>query len=125
MRRIDRGFFIIFACAALGASIPVKADVAAEEPWVPVAAAYRTMLFLADIEPVPWDRIREAYERKHPAAASETPAKALIESLNHGTGGTLAAAIASAIAQKDRQLLYEAASRAIARFACERLAEAA
>ena len=125
MRRIDRGFFIIFACAALGASISVKADVAAEEPWVPVAAAYRTMLFLADIEPVPWDRIREAYERKHPAAASETPAKALIESLGRDAGETAATTIANAIAQKDRQRLYEAATRATSRFVRARLAEAA
>jgi cytochrome c peroxidase len=125
MRHVIRGFFILFACAAVGTAMSAKADTATEEPWSPVAAAYRTMLFLADIEPVPWDRIREAYERKHAAAASETPAKVLIESLDHGTGGTAAAAIASAIAQKDRQLLYEAATRATSRFACERLAEAA
>jgi cytochrome c peroxidase len=125
MRHIDRGFFIIFACAALGASISVKADIAAEEPWVPVAAAYRTMLFLADIEPVPWDRIREAYERKHPAAVSETPARALIEALGRDAGETAATAIANAIAQKDRQRLYEAATRATSRFARARLAEAA
>jgi cytochrome c peroxidase len=125
MRHVIRRFFILIVSAAFGMAIPANADDVAEQPWAPVAAAYRTMVFLADIEPVPWDRIREAYERKHPAAASETPAKVLIESLNHGTGGTLAAAIASAIAQKDRQLLYEAATRAIARFACERLAEAA
>jgi cytochrome c peroxidase len=125
MRHVIRGFFILFACATAGTALSVKADTVTEEPWSPVAAAYRTMLFLADIEPVPWDRVREAYERKHPAAASDTPAKVLIETLDHGTGGTAAAAIAHAIAQKDRQLLYEAATRATARFACERLAEAA
>ena len=125
MRYVVRGFFILFACAAFGASVPVKAHPVAEEPWVPVAAAYRTMLFLADIAPVPWDKIREAYERKHPSAVSEKSAKVLIEALDRGTGDSAAVAIANAIAQKDRQLLYETATRATSRFARERLAKAA
>jgi cytochrome c peroxidase len=125
MPRVVRRFFILFACAALGASMSVKAHIVAEEPWVPVAAAYRTMLFLADIEPVPWDKIREAYERKHPAAVSDKSARVQIESLDRGAGDTAAAAIASAIAQKNRQLLYEAATRATSRFTRQRLAEAA
>src|SRR5919108_1140300 len=125
MRHVVRGFFILFACAAFGASMSVKAHPVAEQPWLPVAAAYRTMLFLADIEPVPWDKIREAYERKHPSAVSDKSAKVLIESLDRTGSDSTAAAIANAIAQKDRQLLYETATRATSRFARERLAEAA
>jgi cytochrome c peroxidase len=125
MRHVVRGFFIILACAALGASNSAKAHPVAEEPWLPVAAAYRTMLFLADIEPVPWHKIREAYERKHPAAVGEKSAKVWIESLDRGGSDSVAAAIAAAIAQKDRQRLYEAATRATSRFARARLAEAA
>lgn len=126
MRHGIRGFFIMLVgCAAVGAAMSAKAHIVAEEPWAPVAAAYRTMLFLADIEPVPWDRIRDAYEQKHPAAPNGKPPKVLIETLDRGTAESAATALGSAIAQKDRQLLYEAATRATSRFARKQLTEAA
>lgn len=69
-------FVTAAACGTLG---PANAHIVAEEPWHPAAAAYRTMLFLGNLEPVAWDLISEAYDRKHPAAAVDQPARLFFE----------------------------------------------
>ena len=42
--------FLVIAGAAL--IRPANAHIVTEEPWHPAAASYRTMLFLADLQPV-------------------------------------------------------------------------
>jgi cytochrome c peroxidase len=98
---------------------PAGAHIVIEEPWHPAAAGYRTMLFIADLKPVVWELVGEAYEGKHPAAVTERPAKASFDALPEG------AAIGKAIAAKDRQALYEAATRGMSRLTRQALADAA
>jgi cytochrome c peroxidase len=97
---------------------PAGAHIVIEEPWHPAAAGYRTMLFLADLKPVVWELVGEAYERKHPAAVTERPAKASFDALPEG------AAIGKAIAARDRQALYEAATRGMSQLTRQALGEA-
>jgi cytochrome c peroxidase len=104
-----------------GALVPARADVVIEVPWHPAAAAYRTMLFMADLDPVPWDLLQRAYDSNHPAAAIPRPAKLFFEALP----GDAASAISKAIDDKDRQALYEAASRAMSQLIRKALADTA
>ncbi len=78
------------------------------------------MMFIGELKPVVWDLISEAYDQKHPAAATDRPAKIFFDALPDGAG----AAVAKAIAAKDRQALYEAATRATSRLVRRTLAEA-
>ena len=119
MLRLLRGCLLAVGLlpAALG---PAHADVVTEIPWHPAAASYRTMLFLADLEPVAWDLVLEAYERTHPAAASPRAAKEFFGGLEGNAGD----AIVQAIALNDRQTLYETASRGLSQLIRQALAEA-
>jgi len=100
---------------------PANADVVIEVPWHPAAASYRTMLFLADLQPVAWELILEAYEQNHPAAAIPRPAKPFFDALPSDIGS----AVTKAIASKDRQALYESTSRAMSQVVRKALAETA
>ena len=95
--------------------------VVTEEPWHPAAAAYRTMLFMADLVPAPWDEIRRAYEEPHPAAAIQRPASTYFDALP----ADMNVAIVDAIASENRQALYEASTRAVSWLARAALAETA
>lgn len=115
------GCLAVLLASAVGCAGPAAAHIVTEEPWHPAAAAYRTMLFLGDLEPVLWDLIAEAYDRKHPAAMVERPAKAFFDALPGGGGE----AIATAIGARDRQALYQAATRATSQLVRKSLADAA
>ena len=115
------GRFLAFLVAAFTFVTPASSTVVSEEPWHPVVAAYRTMLFMADLVPPPWDEIRKAYEEPHPAAAIQRPANTFFDALPDGMGVT----IASTIETKDRQRLYEASTRAVSQLARKALADAA
>ena len=119
MRRLRTSAF--FAAIMAGSLNPASAHIVTEEPWHPAAAGYRTMLFIADLKPVVWELVGEAYERKHPAAVTERPAKASFDALPDGAG----AAIGKAIAAKDRQALYESATRGMSRLVRQTLGDAA
>lgn len=112
---------------ALVAILPILAfvtsassTVVTEEPWHPAAAAYRTMLFMADLVPPPWQQIRAAYEEPHPASDFEQPAKTFFDELPGEYGQDIAAAITA----EDRQALYELATRAVSRLIRAALADA-
>ena len=62
------------------------ADPPKQAPWRPDAAAYRNTLFLAELEPVPWDAIAAAWTEPGAGAAFDRPAFALIESRAAGAG---------------------------------------
>lgn len=101
---------LVVACLSASASL---ATVVAEKKWDPFAGSFQTMLFMADLKPVPWEKIRVAFEQ--PLSASEVliSGDKRLGELLPDDGGALSAAISDAIASKDRQLLYEAASRAL------------
>ncbi len=90
-----------------------------QAPWHPVAAAYRTTLFLAGLLPVPWGGIEDAWMVPHADAALVDPA---FDLLRRRPGGTEAAeAIAAAIGMQERQAVFSAATRAVAGLLVERL----
>lgn len=97
-----------------------SSTVVTEQPWHPVAAAYRTMLFMADLVPPPWQQIRAAYDKPHPASDFKQPAQSFFDELPGGDGQDIAAAIAS----EDRQALYESATRGVSRLIRAALADA-
>ncbi len=109
--------FLASALAALAAvvlSVNVSwATVAVERKWDPFAGSFQTILFMADLTPVPWEKIRVAFEQ--PLSASEIPVSGQqrLQELLPDNGADLSAALSKAISNKDRQQLYEAASRAL------------
>lgn len=125
MRRWIGHWLIVAVIAARVGVAPAQAHIVAEEPWHPAAAAYRTMLFIADLRPVVWPLIQEAYDRKSPGASVETPAKVFFDALTDGGTGKPGTAIATAIAREDRQALYEATTRAVSQLVRRSLVEAA
>lgn len=97
----------------IGATVLVgvaNAHIVREDPWHPVAAAYRASMFLGDLVPVPWERVGAAWTEAYPGALSEDPA---LERLAGLDGGQAAAeSIKAAINARNRQQLYESGSRA-------------
>ena len=108
-------FVVAVACAT-----PATSHIVTEEPWHPAAAAYRSMLFMADLVPVPWQLVREAYEEKHLAAAIQRPTKDFVDRVSPEAS----AAISAAIDANDRQALYESTTRALSRLVRNALSEA-
>lgn len=105
---------LVLAAPLLVAPSAATATAVREAPWHTEAAAYRLTLFLGNLRPVPWDQIAKAWEAPLQGAATERPAAATIapESV---------AEIRSAVADEDRQALFAAATRAIARALTDRL----
>lgn len=93
---------------------PVK-----QAPWHPVAAAYRTTLFLAGLSPVPWNAVMDAWAEGHPGAAFDRPA---FDLLSDKLGGARATdSIRTAIGAQERQAVFAAATRSVAGLLLERL----
>jgi cytochrome c peroxidase len=115
-----RNRLIVIAFVAGGMMSAAQAHIVAEKPWHPVAASYRTMLFLGNLKPVVWDLIAEAYDQKHAAVTVTRPAKEYLDGLDGSPGN----AIVKAIANQDRQALYEATTRAVSQLLRNALADA-
>lgn len=111
------GIAVVSALGAFSAS----AHIVTEEPWHPAPAAYRTMLFMADLEPIPWDLLRAAYEEPHIASEIERPARIFFKS----EAVEADRQISDAISDRDRQRLYEAGTRSLSRQVRLALREAA
>lgn len=79
-----------------------------QAPWAPEAAAYRTTLFLGNLSPVPWQKIRYNWENPAKGGTVDVPA---LSRLNAAEQATLRAAMAA----RDRQAMFEAATTAIHR----------
>ena len=104
------GFVIFSLTGAMVSFGPAIATPAKEAPWLPDAAAYRLTLFLGNLEPLPWDDVEAAWSE--PYRNSEFPADALtwlVERSDVETGSLL-----DAMARRDRQSLFAAATRLIA-----------
>ncbi|MEW4462131.1 cytochrome c peroxidase [Roseibium algicola] len=102
---------MLATCVGVFLSVgPASADPAKEAPWYPDAAAYRLTLFLGNLEPLPWDVLEAAWS--DPYRNSEFSAGALAwlgQTSNTDTGSLM-----DAIARRDRQSLFAAATRLIA-----------
>ena len=51
---------VIGLLALVALAISARAHVVTEVPWHAVAGSYRTILFLGNLKPVPWQKIQEA-----------------------------------------------------------------
>ena len=61
---------------------PALAHIVTEAPWHPIAASYRTIMFLGDLKPVPWDKIQAAFNQPLPAAVGSKSAREKLLELN-------------------------------------------
>lgn len=105
--------FLLSLPAIWLAAAPASAHIVVESPWHPVAAAYRTMLFMGDLKPVPWLRIRAAFTEPNPAAYGSLPAREKLAEIAGDAGRKVADDIITAIDVQDRQALYGSANRAL------------
>lgn len=113
---------VIVAISVLTGVAAAFATPVKQAPWHPVAAAYRTTLFLAELSPVPWDAVVTAWTEAHPGAAFDRPA---FDLLNASPGGAEASdAIRAAIEARETQAAFAAATRAVADLLLERLGAA-
>ncbi len=92
------------------------------EQWHPAAAAYRTMVFLADLKPVAWHRIVEAYDQI--PTGSTRPAEDYFAALPQVAGTRPVDEIETAIQNKDREALFESATRAMSQLVRKALDDA-
>lgn len=111
-----------FAAAILVASATtVTAHIVTEEPWHPASAAYRSMLFMANLQPVPWGELRETYVAPHIAAEIKRPAQVFFQA----ESALIDQGILAAIEAEDRARLYGAATRGLSQMIRAALAESA
>ncbi len=104
------GLLVVTSVGAFVWFGPAIATPAKEAPWLPDAAAYRLTLFLANLEPVPWDNVETAWSE--PYRDSEFSASALAwlgETSDVDTRPLL-----DAIAHTDRAATFAEATRLIA-----------
>lgn len=105
------GAFIAALASALVLSGPVAATPAKEAPWLPEAAAYRLTLFLANLEPLPWDDVGTAWAEPYRGSEFAVGALAWL----NGSSDIGPAPLLNAITRKDRQAVFAEATRLIAR----------
>lgn len=99
--------------AVLFHAATASAHIVTETPWHPLAAAYRTAMFLGDLRPVPWSKIRTAYRDPNPAAYGLKSAYDKLAELDPELARNTADEIRRAISMEDRAALYAAATRSL------------
>ncbi|WP_310620484.1 cytochrome c peroxidase [Flexibacterium corallicola] len=103
-----------FAAASAFWAVPQSvAEESSKEDWRPFAASYQQMQFMADLKPVPWEKISAAFNEDLPATPEH---KSGLEHLHEMLGKNapqLILEIEGAIANKDKQALYESLSKAL------------
>ena len=104
------GLLVAAWIGAIGSFGPSFATPAKEAPWLPDAAAYRLTLFLGNLEPIPWGQVEAAWS--DPYHNSEFPWGAL--AWLNAKSDIGAEPVLDAIARRDRQALFEAATQTIA-----------
>ena len=120
-RRATVAGALLFYLACLALIIPRWADATAvsESLWKPEAAAYRVSLFLGNLVPIPWQEVETAWFTVISAASSDAPASRQLNAFR--SDGLLVSDIHKAIRDKDRQALFESATRAVAAATIEAL----
>ena len=77
-----------------------------QAPWAPEAAAYRLTLFLGNLSPVPWQTIEDNWKKPVNGTSVDVSALSRLNAVEQ-------AALRAALAAKDRQAMFEAATTAI------------
>ena len=106
---------VIGLMAVIAVTGSTSAHVVTEVPWHPVAGSYRTILFLSNLKPIPWNKIQDAFEKPSPAAFGSKSAVQKLRGLDSTDVNDLARKIERAISSQDRQSLYASATRALSR----------
>lgn len=96
--------------ALMLAASPSLATPAKESPWRPEAAAYRLTLFLANLAPVPWDEVRQAWSAPYRGSEYRDGALQWLDRESSVDPGDLMRAIGA----EDQLAVYAAATRLIA-----------
>ena len=89
------------------------AHIVTEVPWHPIAASYRTMMFLGNLDPVPWEDVGAAFDEPLAAAVGTKSARQKLIELDPDDGEAMSEPITRAIETEDRHDLYAAATRAL------------
>lgn len=99
----------LIASALIGLlPLSVGATAIEEAPWAPRAAAYRLSLFMANLTPVPWEKIENNWTAPAPGSA------VAVEALSRVSDSD-AQNIRAALAAEDRQALFAAITTALAK----------
>ncbi|WP_419904991.1 cytochrome c peroxidase [Kiloniella sp.] len=93
------------------------ATVVEQAPWAPKAAAYRLTLFMGNLNPVPWQKIEDSWEKPVDGASADVPALSLLSAAERTS-------LEGAFTGEDRQALFEAATKTIHQGIIEHLAAA-
>lgn len=116
-------FLVVVVLASMALAVP--AQVATEAPWHPLAHAYRTALFLANLRPTDWVLIERTFATAAGPTAPGPAAKDYLVELDASSGGALWPGIEQAMAAQDRDALFAASTRAVSQAIRQRLAQAA
>ena len=103
-------FGLVWLLALVVVSSPAHATPAKEAPWLPEAAAYRLTLHYGNLAPVPWPVIAHAWAEPHRGSEFSTGALERIKEKSDLDPTPLR----DAIAAKDRNALFAAATRLVA-----------
>jgi cytochrome c peroxidase len=99
------------------------AHIVREEPWHPIPYAYRTAVFLLNLQPTDWDLIERKFTADNEVVGR--PAAERIQELDQAAGTAHWAAIERALAERDAQALYGASTRAVSHAIRHHLEQAA
>ena len=111
---------VLIACAL----IPISASttVVTETPWRAEASLYRMTLFLGNLVPVPWQRVDELWSGENSAESTIASGYSLLD--QYDSTAPLVSQISGAIANENRQALFESTTRALAHALTESLQKA-
>jgi cytochrome c peroxidase len=115
---------VIGVVAGLCLASVARAHIVTEAPWHPIAYAYRSAVFLINLQPVDWDLIERKFTTDDGRLIGR-PAAERIQELDRETGAAHWPAIERALADRDAQALYAASTRAAAHAIRHRLERAA
>ena len=118
-----RSFAAATLILTLMLAVTARAHIVVDEPWHPASAAYRTTVFLIDLEPIDWELVKKTYEAPIAAAVGSRTAKSIVREITNGL--KLDAAIDRAITRQDPQAVYESMTRAMSNLIRHELAGAA
>ena len=123
MRRV--GSLLLAVVALVSLAPAASAHIVTEAPWHPLAYAYRTAIFLINLRPTDWALVERTFTLPAGPGAPGGAARQYLVALDEATDAGHWPAIEQAIAAKDRDALYAAATLAVSQAIRHHLAEAA
>jgi mono/diheme cytochrome c family protein len=109
--------------AGLGFASAAWAHIVTEAPWHPIAYAYRSAVFLINLQPTDWELIERKFTADDRRLAGRSAAER-IQELDRESGAAHWPAIERALAGRDAEALYAASTRATAHAIRHRLERA-